>query len=304
MSLDQYWFISFNRHYCRWITKTNTSARCRWFSRAVSSCVSSRSCQCGYSKQTFRGLHIYQDLQPNCTRSEHRNSGVRDRRKDCIFLQSRFPGMSSVNQGPAAPAAALHWLLGVVEAEPEYHEEAVPGADAAVPVRTAAMETYLAQHWRWGLPLSWLWLTSLSFISWWQNRIIRSFLPSPTGKFGVGVKVYFAFLRYLVYVNLLSCLLTGGLIQAPGIIFDGDNRLHYSGSRFASSPTTNTPLFMYMLQYNHTPLSPILPVYFRDIYFILLSFSASSCWKYFNWCTWHMSTTAGPFEEFKPGTFD
>ncbi|XP_048871484.1 transmembrane channel-like protein 7 [Brienomyrus brachyistius] len=57
----------------------------------------------------------------------------------------------------------------------------------------------------------------------------RRTLHTIEGKFGVGVKVYFAFLRYLVYLNLLSCFLTGGLIQAPVIIFNRD-RLHYSGS--------------------------------------------------------------------------
>nr|XP_023672727.1 transmembrane channel-like protein 7 [Paramormyrops kingsleyae] len=57
----------------------------------------------------------------------------------------------------------------------------------------------------------------------------RRTLHSIEGKFGVGVKVYFAFLRYLVYLNLISCLLTGGLIQAPEFIFDVDNRLYYHG---------------------------------------------------------------------------
>lgn len=35
------------------------------------------------------------------------------------------------------------------------------------------------------------------------------------GRFGVGVKAYFVFLRYLVYLNLLHCALIGGLILGP-----------------------------------------------------------------------------------------
>ncbi|XP_018600936.1 transmembrane channel-like protein 7 isoform X2 [Scleropages formosus] len=44
-------------------------------------------------------------------------------------------------------------------------------------------------------------------------------LHSIEGRFGVSVKVYFVFLRYLVYLNLFNCLLTGALIQAPVFIF-------------------------------------------------------------------------------------
>lgn len=35
------------------------------------------------------------------------------------------------------------------------------------------------------------------------------------GRFGVGVKAYFVFLRYLVYLNLLHCALVGGFILGP-----------------------------------------------------------------------------------------
>uniref|UniRef100_A0A3B4AV34 Transmembrane channel-like protein n=1 Tax=Periophthalmus magnuspinnatus TaxID=409849 RepID=A0A3B4AV34_9GOBI len=40
-------------------------------------------------------------------------------------------------------------------------------------------------------------------------------LHSIEGRFGVGVKAYFVFLRYLVYLNLLLCALVGGLILGP-----------------------------------------------------------------------------------------
>ncbi|CAL1601910.1 unnamed protein product [Knipowitschia caucasica] len=44
----------------------------------------------------------------------------------------------------------------------------------------------------------------------WQNT-----LHLIEGRFGVGVKAYFVFLRYLVYLNLLLCALIGGLVLGP-----------------------------------------------------------------------------------------
>ncbi|KAM8879880.1 transmembrane channel-like protein 7 [Spinachia spinachia] len=44
----------------------------------------------------------------------------------------------------------------------------------------------------------------------WQHT-----LHTIEGRFGVGVKAYFVFLRYLVYLNLLHCALVGGFILGP-----------------------------------------------------------------------------------------
>nr|XP_046261552.1 transmembrane channel-like protein 7 isoform X2 [Scatophagus argus] len=43
------------------------------------------------------------------------------------------------------------------------------------------------------------------------------------GKFGVGVKAYFVFLRYLVYLNLLHCALIWGFILGPTIFYGRSN---------------------------------------------------------------------------------
>ncbi|KAK2815789.1 hypothetical protein Q5P01_026256 [Channa striata] len=43
------------------------------------------------------------------------------------------------------------------------------------------------------------------------------------GRFGVGVKAYFVFLRYLIYLNLLHCALIGGFILGPTIFFGRGN---------------------------------------------------------------------------------
>ncbi|XP_045073590.1 transmembrane channel-like protein 7 [Coregonus clupeaformis] len=49
-----------------------------------------------------------------------------------------------------------------------------------------------------------------------------SLSPPPPGRFGVGVKAYFVFLRYLVYLNLLQCLVIGGTILTPTAVYDSD----------------------------------------------------------------------------------
>ncbi|XP_047434919.1 transmembrane channel-like protein 7 [Mugil cephalus] len=47
----------------------------------------------------------------------------------------------------------------------------------------------------------------------------RNSLHTIEGKFGVGVKSYFVFLRYLVYMNLLHCALIFGFILGPTIFY-------------------------------------------------------------------------------------
>ncbi|XP_031609232.1 transmembrane channel-like protein 7 [Oreochromis aureus] len=51
----------------------------------------------------------------------------------------------------------------------------------------------------------------------WQHT-----LRTIEGKFGVGVKSYFVFLRYLIYLNLLHCVLIGGFIVGPSIFYRSD----------------------------------------------------------------------------------
>ncbi|CAB1344383.1 unnamed protein product [Coregonus sp. 'balchen'] len=61
--------------------------------------------------------------------------------------------------------------------------------------------------------------------SWKRNQsIIRKRLWEQVGEaiFGVGVKAYFVFLRYLVYLNLLQCLVIGGTILTPTAVYDSD----------------------------------------------------------------------------------
>ncbi|CAN9509917.1 unnamed protein product [Ophioblennius macclurei] len=43
------------------------------------------------------------------------------------------------------------------------------------------------------------------------------------GRFGVGVKAYFVFLRYLVFLNLLHCALTWGFILGPTLVYGRGN---------------------------------------------------------------------------------
>ncbi|XP_030602672.1 transmembrane channel-like protein 7 isoform X2 [Archocentrus centrarchus] len=47
----------------------------------------------------------------------------------------------------------------------------------------------------------------------------RHTLRTIEGRFGVGVKSYFVFLRYLIYLNLLNCALIGGFILGPTIFY-------------------------------------------------------------------------------------
>ncbi|XP_073328630.1 transmembrane channel-like protein 7 [Pagrus major] len=52
----------------------------------------------------------------------------------------------------------------------------------------------------------------------WQHT-----LRTINGRFGVGVKAYFVFLRYLVYLNLLHCALTWGFILGPTTFYGRGN---------------------------------------------------------------------------------
>ncbi|TMS23978.1 Transmembrane channel-like protein 7 [Larimichthys crocea] len=51
----------------------------------------------------------------------------------------------------------------------------------------------------------------------------RHTLHAIEGKFGVGVKAYFVFLRYLVFLNLLNCALTSGFILGPTAFYGRRN---------------------------------------------------------------------------------
>ncbi|XP_040892312.1 transmembrane channel-like protein 7 isoform X2 [Toxotes jaculatrix] len=53
----------------------------------------------------------------------------------------------------------------------------------------------------------------------WQHT-----LRAIEGRFGVGVKAYFVFLRYLIYLNLLHCVLICGFILGPTAFYGRSNR--------------------------------------------------------------------------------
>ncbi|XP_066560640.1 transmembrane channel-like protein 7 isoform X2 [Amia ocellicauda] len=57
----------------------------------------------------------------------------------------------------------------------------------------------------------------------WSLQLWRSTLHRIEGKFGSGVKSYFTFLRYLVYLNMMHCLITGGLLVVPVLLFGRGN---------------------------------------------------------------------------------
>ncbi|XP_054460456.1 transmembrane channel-like protein 7 [Anoplopoma fimbria] len=62
-----------------------------------------------------------------------------------------------------------------------------------------------------------------------MGGVLSSLLPwhhtlhTIEGRFGVGVKAYFVFLRYLVYLNLLHCVLVGGFILGPTTFYGRSN---------------------------------------------------------------------------------
>ncbi|XP_037546161.1 transmembrane channel-like protein 7 [Nematolebias whitei] len=55
----------------------------------------------------------------------------------------------------------------------------------------------------------------------------RHTLHQIQGKFGVGVKAYFVFLRYLIYLNLLHCVLIGGFILGPTVYYSKSTELRF-----------------------------------------------------------------------------
>ncbi|XP_068585178.1 transmembrane channel-like protein 7 [Cebidichthys violaceus] len=59
---------------------------------------------------------------------------------------------------------------------------------------------------------------ALAGLSPWQHT-----LHTIEGRFGVGVKAYFVFLRYLVYLNLLHCALVWGFILGPTTFYGRSN---------------------------------------------------------------------------------
>ncbi|KAG7485437.1 transmembrane channel 7 [Solea senegalensis] len=69
---------------------------------------------------------------------------------------------------------------------------------------------------------------ALSGILPWQHM-----LHAIEGRFGVGVKAYFVFLRYLIYLNLLHCALVWGFILGPTVFHgrsNGSEPLRFGGN--------------------------------------------------------------------------
>lgn len=57
----------------------------------------------------------------------------------------------------------------------------------------------------------------------WLHHENANLPVSVPGRFGVGVKAYFVFLRYLVYLNLLHCVLISGFILGPTAFYGRNN---------------------------------------------------------------------------------
>ncbi|XP_020786038.1 transmembrane channel-like protein 7 [Boleophthalmus pectinirostris] len=71
-------------------------------------------------------------------------------------------------------------------------------------------------------------------------------------RFGVGVKAYFVFLRYLVYLNLLLCALVGGLILGPTAFYGNGNN-----SDFFLKFETNDSVLDFFLGTGYLDRSPV-----------------------------------------------
>lgn len=57
----------------------------------------------------------------------------------------------------------------------------------------------------------------------WRHTLLKI-----EGQFGVGVKAYFIFLRYLLCLNLLYCVIIAGSVLIPTLVFAQDSRTHSS----------------------------------------------------------------------------
>lgn len=72
--------------------------------------------------------------------------------------------------------------------------------------------------------------------------------PNPesclAGRFGIGVKAYFVFLRYLVYLNLLHCALIGAFIIGPTIIYGNNSGELVSGDELPTKSKPTPELFV------------------------------------------------------------
>uniref|UniRef100_H3BZL3 Transmembrane channel-like protein n=1 Tax=Tetraodon nigroviridis TaxID=99883 RepID=H3BZL3_TETNG len=73
----------------------------------------------------------------------------------------------------------------------------------------------------------------------WQHT-----LHSIKGRFGIGVKAYFVFLRYLVYLNLLHCALIGAFIIGPTIIYGNNSGELVSGDELPTKSKPTPELFV------------------------------------------------------------
>lgn len=63
---------------------------------------------------------------------------------------------------------------------------------------------------------------------------------SASGRVGVGVKSYFVFLRYLIWLNLLHCALVGGFIVGPTAFHSGNRKMGESAAATNGSRANTT----------------------------------------------------------------